>query len=314
MSGSLQCGWIRPEHWADSAVAGLNGAIAGGLGGLGYVFQFGLPGWFVSLFGPWFQAQFGISLSTVPIAIPMAAVMSALAVAGFVFGYCLNRLLRQLTLHRADVCISGLVNSLGQDTRWYLSWLWDPDRTFNLIVPRQYLSFVTDDAEFIGCTENGTQFIHCEIVSAVQKAACIGGMIGAAIGAVIGTILGIAAGASLGCGPFAFLCLLIALIIAAIVAAAVTAFGSWVGGEIGAAIGSAIDERNDLLGQGDSLSAGDCVTVQGDWVRDTDTGWNEIHPVKVLKLAGRIGTPKPFNVFLAEECPDDCAQTPPVVS
>jgi hypothetical protein len=163
----------------------------------------------------------------------------------------------------------------------------------------------------IGCTENGTPFIHCEIVSAVQRAACIGGEIGAVAGAIAGIILGILAGAALGCGPFAFLCLLLAALIALIVSALVTAAGSWIGGEIGAAIGAAIDSQNELLGQGDSLTPGDCVTVEGDWVIDNDTYWNEIHPVKTLRLAGRTGAAKPFTSLIAEECPDDCQ--PPVV-
>jgi hypothetical protein len=150
-----------------------------------------------------------------------------------------------------------------------------------------------------------------QIVSAVQRAACIGGEIGAVAGAIAGIILGILAGAALGCGPLAFLCLLVAALIALLVSAAVTAAGSWIGGEIGAAIGAAIDSQSELMGQGDSLMGGDCVTVQGDWVIDNDTYWNEIHPVKTLRLAGRTPLPKPFTSFLAEQCPDDCQ--PPVV-
>jgi hypothetical protein len=298
MSARAGCGWVAPEQWPASAVGGLNGATAGAGAAAGLVYQYGLPGWF--------------GAGGVPAVIPVAAAAGAGAVVGFVVGYCLSRILHQLTLHRADVCVSGLVKSIGQDPRWYLAWLWDPDKTFNLIVPQRDLSLVTDGSLMIGCTENGTPFIHCEIVSAVQRAACIGGMVGAAAGAVAGIILGIAAGAALGCGPFAFLCLLLAALIALIVAAIVTAAASWAGGEIGAAIGSAIDARNELIGQGDSLSPGDCVTVQGDWVLDNDTYWNEIHPVKTLRLAGRTGATKPFTSLLAEQCPDDCT-TPPVV-
>src|SRR4051794_10155100 len=93
------CGWVAPYQWPASAVSGLNGATAVAGAGAGFVYHFGLPGWF--------------GAAGVPVVIPVAAIAGAGAVLGFVLGYYIGRTFRQLTLHRADVCVSGLVNSIG---------------------------------------------------------------------------------------------------------------------------------------------------------------------------------------------------------
>ena len=108
-------------------------------------------------------------------------------------------------------------------------------------------------------------------------------MLGAAAGAAVAV-------ACLWAGVFPpLLCTLAALVVAFIVSIVITALGVLAGGALGSAVGLAADEYEDRVGDAgaDVLECGDGVILSGDWVTDTDHGWNELHDVTGAMIIGR---------------------------
>jgi hypothetical protein len=247
------------------------------------------------------------------------AAASAFAVLGFLAGFCAARHFGRLVLHERNICVSGIVDFIQQSPQWYLSMFWDADLSFNIMVPQRYKYRISSNAEYATCAINPKNehwdsdraFMQCEIVSQIQTAACITGVIGAVVGAVLGTIAGVAIAtgllASLGCGVLFFICALFILLVSAVVSALIAAGTAYVAGLVGALIGKAIDENNDMMDIGCSLHVGDFISVRGDWIMDTDHGWNEIHPVSQLSLHGpRVDPAKRFTNTEADNYTDDC--------
>lgn len=166
----------------------------------------------------------------------------------------------------------------------------DGDYLFNIkCVPRSLMTTQADGSP--ACVRNkdlveGPEYLHCEITSNVTLYGCAGAIAGAAAAAPAGVAAGTAAGVAVAaaCAAtsiFAPLCLIAAIIVALLVSAAVTGAGAAAGGAIGSAAGLAADEFEDQVGEAgaDELHCGDAVIFTGEWVTDTDHGWNEFHDV-----------------------------------
>jgi hypothetical protein len=111
---TIQCGWIKDEHMARSLPIALR-VMAGAIFASGeYVSQFGLPR--MVYFVIRFDWHFLINCR-------VCSRGRTAATLGFVAGYCAARHFGRLTLHRADVCLAGLVDEVHQDDRFYISWL-----------------------------------------------------------------------------------------------------------------------------------------------------------------------------------------------
>jgi hypothetical protein len=309
--GAQQPGTIpSPFDWWPFVAAG---AVAAALG---YVYASGVPG-VNGILGALGYAPLGTAFGPAMIT---GAAAGAAAIVVLVLYYALqpDGCIRSLPKGQA-VCFSGIVEEVSDTSSTAVDVLAPfaipPAGIFNVVVKSMYWHLVTQNAFWVFCTASGSAMLPCIVK---DESAC-GGKIGSLIGAGAGAVAGIVAGyvgaaavaGAVGCaasGPFYLLCLLLVILVAAIVAAAVTYAGAMVGGWIGEGIGS-IGE--DPVGDAwKSLERGAIVTVQGNWVTNSDIGNNEIYYVTQL---GRTGQADPRPSYTTTDADATAADDCPVV-
>jgi hypothetical protein len=223
------------------------------------------------------------------------------------------------------ICLSGIVQDTTDESSTAVAVLapyaMGPAGLFDLVVKSQYFSYVTGASTYwVYCNGAGAPMLPCVIKSKTACGAKIGSLVGVTAGAIAGAFVGYfaaaAVGAAIGCaasGPFYLLCLLVVLIVAAIVAAAVAMAGAIIGGWIGEGIAAAAND--DPVGDTwEGLSAGDIVTVKGNWIVDPDIGNNELFYTTSINRTGQFAGPPDYTTADADAtAPDDCpiATQPP---
>jgi hypothetical protein len=227
------------------------------------------------------------------------------------------------------ICISGIVNDTTDMNSTAIDILapfaMGPGGMFDVVVRTPYLYYVSYQALWVFCDDAmpPAPMMMCLVKSITGCGGQVGSVVGAVVGGVAGIIAGYVAAAAvagaLGCAAtliFYLLCLLVVLIVAAIVAAAVTYGGSLVGGWAGEAITAATNGSNPVNAAWESLSPGDIVTVNGNWVTASTTGSNvgnnELFYVTSIGRNGQMSSGAPYTTAQADaNPPDDCPNPPP---
>jgi hypothetical protein len=239
-----------------------------------------------------------------------------------------NGCIRSVT-NGEPICVSGIVEDTTDENSTAIDILAPfamvgPGGMFDLVVRSQYNYYVSHLALWVFCDDANppAPMLPCLIKSITGCGGQVGSLVGGIVGAVAGIILGYLAAAAvagaIGCAAtliFYLLCLLLVLIVAAIVAAAVTYGGSLVGGWAGEAITAATNGSNPVNAAWEGLSAGDIVTVNGNWVTSSTTGSNnvganELFYVTSIARNGQMSSPAPYTTAQADaNPPDDCPPT-----
>lgn len=305
MSDEILCEWQTPGNVPGSFDWWLFGTL-GTIAGVGaYIVSNGIPV---------ISALVGLGAGVGSIGLAGSA-GGAIAVLGLV-GYHLLKpdgCIRSKPQSK-NICCSGLVERVKDGhsgwTMFLAPYALGPSKTFDLVLKQHYLHLITEDADFIICSDIHVPLLRCVVKNSLACAAKIGAAIGAVIGAVIGTVVGYMVGAAalaacLAAGPAAPLCMIAALLIAFLVSAAITQAGAMIGGWIGAAIGSIGEDEVEETAK--SLEGGTFTTVRGDWTKNPTDGHNELYFVTSLGLNGMVDFSPPYSVSDADDTPqDDC--------
>jgi hypothetical protein len=283
--------------------------------GLAYVWANGIP---------IINGIVGASGTVAGFSVLTAGAAGAVAVCVLVFYYAFQADGCIIAAQKGDpICVSGIVEDTTDENSTVVDVLapfaMGPAGAFDLVVKSMYWNFITKNSFWVFCDSVGASMLPCVIKSETACGGKIGSVVGATVGAVGGVILSYIAAAALGgaigcaaSGPFYLLCLLVVLIVAAIVAAAVAYAGAVIGGAIGEGIAAAANANNPVVNTWEGLTAGDIVTVKGNWVTDPNLGNNELLYTTSISRTGNVGFPPPYTTAQADATPaDDCPVAPP---